>query len=131
MKIHVRELGQIPLLGPEEEQQLADRALMNDVEARARLIRASIRLVVRIAGEYAQKGLPLFDLIVKGNAGLIQAVDQFTTGCGPFGAHAAWCIRHSIEKALAGNRNKVIALTDSQRMDMVPAKEVYSAARSA
>ena len=131
MKIHVRELGQIPLLGPEEEQQLADRALMNDVEARTRLIRAGIRMVVRIAGEYAQRGMPLLDLIAKGNAGLIQAVDQFTTGCGPFGAHATWCIRHSIEKALAGSRNKVIALTDSRRMDMVPTKEVYSAARSA
>ena len=131
MKIHVRELGQIPLLGPEEEQQLADRALMNDVEARARLIRASIRLVVRIAGEYAQRGMPLLDLIVKGNAGLIQAVDQFTTGCGPFGAHATWCIRHSIEKALAGSRNKVIAMNDNPRMELAPAKEIYSAARSA
>ena len=131
MKIHVRELGQIPLLGPEEEQQLADRALMNDVEARARLIRASIRLVVRIAGEYAQRGMPLLDLIVKGNAGLIQAVDHFNTGCGPFGAHATWCIRHSIEKALAGSRNKVIAMNDNPRMELAPAKEIYSAARSA
>jgi Sigma-70 factor, region 1.2/Sigma-70 region 2 len=76
IKIYLREIGQIPLLTPEQEIELAAKIKKGDREARALMIRSNLRLVVKIAHDYANLGLPLLDLISEGNIGLMKAVDQ-------------------------------------------------------
>jgi len=77
IKIYLREIGQIPLLTPQEEIELAARIKKGDREARALMIKANLRLVVKIAHDYANLGLPLLDLISEGNIGLMKAVERF------------------------------------------------------
>ena len=77
IKIYLREIGKTPLLTREEEVQLADRIKNGDKEARAHMIKANLRLVVKIAHDYSNFGLPLLDLISEGNIGLIKAVERF------------------------------------------------------
>ena len=79
-------------------------------EARAQMIMANLRLVVKIAGDYAQMGLPLLDLISEGNIGLAKAVDRFDPSRGvKFSTYAAWWIKCSIKRALI-NQSKTIRL---------------------
>ena len=77
IKIYLREIGQIPLLTPQEEIDLAARIKKGDREARALMIKANLRLVVKIAHDYANLGLPLLDLVSEGNIGLMKAVERF------------------------------------------------------
>ncbi|MBU6179559.1 MAG: RNA polymerase sigma factor RpoD/SigA, partial [Verrucomicrobia bacterium] len=77
IKIYLREIGKTPLLTREEEVELADRIKKGDKEARAHMIKANLRLVVKIAQDYANYGLPLLDLISEGNIGLMKAVERF------------------------------------------------------
>ncbi len=77
IKIYLREIGQIPLLTPEQEIELAAKIKKGDREARALMIRSNLRLVVKIAHDYANLGLPLLDLISEGNIGLMKAVERF------------------------------------------------------
>src|SRR6056297_4092768 len=77
IKIYLREIGKTALLTREEEVQLADRIKNGDKEARAHMIKANLRLVVKIAQDYANYGLPLLDLISEGNLGLVKAVERF------------------------------------------------------
>src|SRR5205809_7772278 len=74
IKIYLREIGQIPLLTPEQEIDLAAKIKKGDREARALMIRSNLRLVVKIAHDYANLGLPLLDLVSEGNIGLTKAV---------------------------------------------------------
>ena len=78
IKIYLREIGQIPLLTPQEEIELPARIKKGDREARALMIKANFRLVVKIAHDYANLGLPLLDLISEGNIGLMKAVERLT-----------------------------------------------------
>jgi DNA-directed RNA polymerase sigma subunit (sigma70/sigma32) len=78
LKIYLREIGQIPLLTPQEEIDLAARIKKGDREAQALMIEANLRLVVKIAHDYANLGLPLLDLLSEGNIGLIKAVERFS-----------------------------------------------------
>lgn len=110
IKIYLREIGQIPLLTPEEEVELAGRIKKGDKEARAKMIRANLRLVVKIAHDYANLGLPLLDLISEGNIGLMKAVERFDPAKGgKLSTYAAWWIKQSIKRALA-NQSKTIRL---------------------
>src|ERR1700692_3872340 len=110
IKIYLREIGQIPLLTPEQEIELAAKIKKGDREARALMIRSNLRLVVKIAHDYANLGLPLLDLISEGNIGLMKAVERFDPAKGgKLSTYAAWWIKQSIKRALA-NESKTIRL---------------------
>lgn len=102
VKIHLREIGKIPLLTPEEEIVLAERIGQGDDAARDRLITANMRLVVSIAKHYVGRGMPLLDLIQEGYSGLIKAVEKFDHTKGyKFSTYATWWIRQSITRSIA------------------------------
>jgi RNA polymerase primary sigma factor len=110
IKIYLREIGQIALLTPQEEIKLAARIKRGDPVARSQMIRANLRLVVKIAHDYANLGLPLLDLISEGNIGLMKAVERFDPKKGgKLSTYAAWWIKQSIKRALA-NQSKTIRL---------------------
>ncbi len=110
IKIYLREIGQIPLLTPQEEIELAARIKRGDKKARAQMIKANLRLVVKIAHDYSNLGLPLLDLISEGNIGLMKAVERFDPKKGgKLSTYAAWWIKQSIKRALA-NQAKTIRL---------------------
>ena len=110
LKIYLREIAKTPLLTPEEELALAERIAKGDAEARTQMIRANLRLVVKIAQDYASYGLPVTDLISEGNIGLMKAVERFDPNRGgKLSTYAAWWIKQSIKRALA-NQSKTIRL---------------------
>src|SRR6266511_735141 len=110
IKIYLREIGQIPLLTPEQEIELAAKIKKGDREARALMIRSNLRLVVKIAHDYANLGLPLLDLISEGNIGLMKAVERFDPSKGgKLSTYGSWWIKQSIKRALA-NQSKTIRL---------------------
>jgi len=110
IKIYLREIGQIPLLTPDQEIELAAKIKKGDREARALMIRSNLRLVVKIAHDYANLGLPLLDLISEGNIGLMKAVERFDPAKGgKLSTYAAWWIRQSIKRALS-NQGRTIRL---------------------
>ena len=110
IKIYLREIGQTKLLTPKEEIELAARIKKGDKKARDLMIRANLRLVVKIAHDYARYGLPLLDLISEGNIGLMKAVERFDPKKGgKLSTYAAWWIKQGIKRALA-NQSKTIRL---------------------
>src|SRR5579862_808969 len=110
IKIYLREIGQIPLLTPDDEIRLAARIKKGDKEARSLMIRSNLRLVVKIAHDYANFGLPLLDLINEGNIGLMKAVERFDPAKGgKLSTYGSWWIKQSIKRALA-NQSKTIRL---------------------
>ena len=110
IKIYLREIGQIPLLTIEQEIELAAKIKKGDKAARSLMIRSNLRLVVKIAHDYANLGLPLLDLISEGNIGLMRAVERFDPAKGgKLSTYAAWWIKQSIKRALA-NQSKTIRL---------------------
>jgi RNA polymerase primary sigma factor len=110
IKLYLREIMETPLLSPQEEIELAARIKKGDREARALMIKANLRLVVKIAHDYAHFGLPLLDLISEGNIGLVKAVERFDPGKGgKLSTYSAWWIKQSIKRALA-NQSKTIRL---------------------
>ena len=110
MKVYLREIGRIPLLTPEQEIELAEKIRAGDRDARTVMINSNLRLVVTIAQDYANRGLPLLDLIAEGNIGLMTAVDRFEPSKGAkLSTYAAWWIRQSIKRALS-NQSKTIRL---------------------
>lgn len=107
---YLTQIGQIPLLTPEQEVDLARRNRAGDLEARSQMVRSNLRLVVAIAHDYANLGMPLQDLISEGNIGLMKAVERFDPSKGgKLSTYAAWWIRQSIKRALA-NQSKTIRL---------------------
>jgi RNA polymerase primary sigma factor len=110
LKIYLREITKEPLLKRSEEVELARRIKKHDPKARNRMIQANLRLVVKIAHDYAGLGLPIQDLISEGNIGLMKAVDRFDPRKGgKLSTYAAWWIKQSIKRALA-NQSKTIRL---------------------
>ena len=102
VKIHLKEIGRIPLLSTEEEIELASRICSGDEYARERLIEANLRLVVSIAKHYVGRGMPFLDLIQEGYIGLIKAVEKFDHTKGyKFSTYATWWIRQAITRAIA------------------------------
>ncbi len=110
IRIYLREIGEVKLLSPREEIDLAARIKRGDESARQLMIRANLRLVVKIAQDYARYGLPLLDLISEGNIGLMKAVGRFDPKKGgKLSTYAAWWIKQAIKRALA-NQSKTIRL---------------------
>jgi RNA polymerase primary sigma factor len=110
LDLYLREISRTPLLTVAEECDLAERIKMGDEEARSHLIRANLRLVVKIARDYSGYGVSLNDLISEGNIGLMQAVERFDPEKGgKFSTYGAWWIKQSVKRALA-NQSKTIRL---------------------
>jgi RNA polymerase primary sigma factor len=110
IRIYMREIGQVPLLTRKEENALAKRIKRGDAAAREHMIRANLRLVVKIARDYENYGLPLLDLISEGNIGLMKAVERFDPNKGAkLSTYAAWWIKQSVKRALA-DQGKTIRL---------------------
>ena len=110
LNIYMREIARTPLLTREEERELGYRTLQGDSAARDRMIRSNLRLVVKIAKDYSNYGLPLADLIAEGNVGLMKAVERFHPDKGAkFSTYGAWWIKQCIKRALA-NQGKTIRM---------------------
>jgi RNA polymerase primary sigma factor len=104
IKLYLREIMRVPLLTPQDEITLAARIKKGDSEARAWMIKANLRLVVKIAHDYANLGLPLLDLISEGNIGLMKAVERFDPAKGgKLSTYGAWWIG-SIETKTSPSR---------------------------
>ena len=107
---YLQEIGRIPLLTLQQEIELADKIKKGDAAARERMINANLRLVVTIARDYVNLGLPLLDLISEGNMGLTKAVERFDPAKGAkLSTYAMWWIKQAIKRALA-NQSKMIRL---------------------
>ncbi|HLH56355.1 MAG TPA: RNA polymerase sigma factor RpoD/SigA [Verrucomicrobiae bacterium] len=110
LQLYLREIGQVQLLTPEQEVELAKRIQKGDEEAREHMIKANLRLVVKIARDYEGLGLPLLDLINEGNIGLMKGVERFNPAKGAkLSTYAALWIKQAIRRAL-GNQSKTIRL---------------------
>jgi RNA polymerase nonessential primary-like sigma factor len=109
-QIYLSEIGFSPLLTAEEEVYFSRLALKGDEPSRKRMIESNLRLVVKIARRYNNRGLPLLDLIEEGNLGLIRAVEKFDPERGfRFSTYATWWIRQTIERAIM-NQTRTIRL---------------------
>ena len=110
LRVYLREISKTDLLTPAEEVELAARIKKGDKKARAHMIKANLRLVVKIAQDYSGYGLPLADLISEGNIGLMKAVERFDPEKGgKLSTYGSWWIKQSIKRALA-NQSKTIRL---------------------
>jgi RNA polymerase primary sigma factor len=110
LQLYLQEIGKTALLTIDEEISLAKRIRRGDKAARDHMIKANLRLVVKIAMDYKDFGLPLLDLISEGNIGLVKAVERFDPRKGgKLSTYAAWWIKQSIKRALA-NQSKTIRL---------------------
>jgi RNA polymerase primary sigma factor len=108
--LYLREIGPLPLLTPEEEISLAWRARQGDGAAREALIKGNLRLVVKIARDYENLGVPLLDLIAEGNTGLMKAVDRFDPSRGAkLSVYSSFWIKQSIRRAL-GNQSRTVRI---------------------
>lgn len=109
-QIYLNEVGFSPLLSAEEEVHFSKLALKGDDSARKKMIESNLRLVVKIARKYLNRGLPLLDLIEEGNLGLMKSVEKFDPDRGfRFSTYATWWIRQTIERAIM-NQTRTIRL---------------------
>lgn len=119
VSVYYKDISRIKVLSPEEEYNLALRAVKGDQDARAQMIKGNLRLVVSIAKKYTNQGLPILDLIEEGNLGLIRAVEKFDPYRGyKLSTYATWWIKQYILRAL-GKYSKTIRLpiNTSERMN--------------
>ena len=99
IRLYMREIAQIDLVSAEEEVELAALIRQGDEKARTRLVNANLRLVVKIARDYSNYGVPLVDLISEGNIGLMRAVEKFDPiKGGKLSTYASWWIKQAIPK---------------------------------
>jgi len=127
IKIYLRDIQRTPLLTAESEKEVARLIEQGDKAARNKMIESNLRLVVKIAKRYINRGLPFLDLIEEGNLGLIKAVERFSLAkeC-RFSTYATWWIRQAIDRALV-NQSRTIRLPvhvsdDINRMSKVARK---------
>ena len=110
LETYLREINEMKLLTADDEQMLARQIAQGDAQARDRMVRANLRLVVNIARSYVGKGLALQDLIEEGNLGLLRAVEGFDPDMGTrFSTYASYWIKQSIKRALI-NSSKTIRI---------------------
>jgi len=116
LKRYLKQIGRISLLTPQQEVELAAKIKKGDAKAREQMINSNLRLVVKIAHDYADLGLPLLDLISEGNIGLTKAVERFDPTKGAkLSTYAAWWIKQAIKRALANLiDNAAEAMQDSR-----------------
>jgi len=108
VQLYLREIGQTPLLTPEEEAELLGRLRNGDSAAREQLIQANLRLVVKLARAFEGWGLALLDLISEGNLGLMKAVDRFNPERGArLASYAVWWIKHRMQRAIVNQARTV------------------------
>lgn len=108
LETYLREINETPLLNADEEKNLAYQIGSGDHEARDRMVRANLRLVVNIARNYTNKGLSLQDLIEEGNLGLLRAVEGFDPGMNTrFSTYASYWIKQSIKRALVNTAKTI------------------------
>lgn len=102
LKLYIKDIKDIPLLKPDEELKLARKVKKGDPQARWLMIRSNLRLVINIAKQYSNYGVPFLDLIEEGNLGLMKAVSKFEPKLGyRFSTYAAWWIKQHVTRALA------------------------------
>ena len=119
LSMYLRDIEKIPLIGREEEYDLAIKAKNGDAAARERLVNGNLRFVVSIAKQFQGRGLPLIDLISEGNVGLLTAIDKFEPEKGyHFISYAVWWIRQSILKAI-GEKSRMIRLPMNKSADLI------------
>lgn len=124
-RIYLSEIGISPLLTADEEKYYSRLAQSGDESARHRMIESNLRLVVKIARRYLNRGLPLLDLIEEGNLGLIHAVEKFDPERGfRFSTYATWWIRQTIERAIMNQSGTV-------RLPIHVIKDINSCLRAA
>ncbi|MBO7348757.1 MAG: RNA polymerase sigma factor RpoD/SigA [Spirochaetales bacterium] len=117
--MYLKDIERIPLLGRDEEYDLAIRAKNGDALAREKLVNGNLRFVVSIAKQFQNRGLPLIDLISEGNIGLLTAIDKFEPEKGyHFISYAVWWIRQSILKAI-GEKSRMIRLPMNKSADLI------------
>jgi RNA polymerase primary sigma factor len=124
---YLKEVRKHPLLSLEEERNITAKIKKGDKKARKILIESNLRLVIKIAKKYQNRGLPLIDLIQEGNFGLIRAVDKFNPqrDC-RFSTYATWWIKQSIERALLNQTRTIrIPIHISDDVNKV-LKEIYN-----
>lgn len=110
MEQYLREITEVPLLTPDQEVVLAGRIQKGDARAREHMIRANLRLCVKIARDYEHHGVPLLDLVNEGNIGLMKAVDYFDPTKGAkFSTYSSWWIKQAIKRAVA-NQSRTIRI---------------------
>ena len=108
LETYLREINETPLLNANEEKELAYRIQSGHNDARDRMVRANLRLVVNIARSYTGKGLGLQDLIEEGNLGLLRAVEGFDPGMNTrFSTYASYWIKQSIKRALVNTAKTI------------------------
>ncbi len=123
VQLYLKDIGAAPLLTADEEKDLSRRALAGDEACRQRMIESNLRLVVRIARRYINRGLPLLDLIEEGNLGLIHAVEKFDPERGfRFSTYATWWIRQTIERGIMNQ-------TDTVRLPIHVSKDINACRR--
>ena len=119
LSMYLRDIEKIPLIGRDEEYDLAIRAKNGDSVARERLVNGNLRFVVSIAKQFQNRGLPLIDLISEGNIGLLTAIDKFEPEKGyHFISYAVWWIRQAILKAI-GEKSRMIRLPMNKSADLI------------
>ena len=108
--IYLKEIRKVPLLTAESEREIAYKVQAGDKAAKDLMISSNLRLVVKIAKKYLNRGLPFLDLIEEGNMGLIKAVEKFDPARGyRFSTYGTWWIRQCIERAIV-NQSRVVRL---------------------
>ena len=119
LSMYLKDIEKIPLIGRDEEYDLAIRAKNGDAAARERLVNGNLRFVMSIAKQFQGRGLPLIDLISEGNIGLLTAIDKFEPEKGyHFISYAVWWIRQAILKAI-GEKSRMIRLPMNKSADLI------------
>ena len=126
LKLYMQNISKYPLVSPKEEGVLAIKIAKGDAEARSKLIRSNLRLVVKIAHDFKGLGLPLLDLISEGNIGLMRAVEKFDPTKGAkLSSYAAWWIKQAMRRALANQARTIrIPVQSASKISKIQAAKI-------
>ncbi len=127
MKAYMQDIGVIPLITKEEEIELAAKIKAGDAVAKAKLIKANLRLVVKIAHDFKGLGLPLLDLISEGNIGLMRAAEKFDPLKGAkFSSYSAWWIKQAMRRALSQKSRTIrVPVASAGKINKIRAAKIH------